>query len=115
MFTWANDCAGRDPVEWTVEFTTKDGSPAVFTHKAQTKKEPKRFDKEKFVLDQTIFAKSAKFTFIKNRGNEGLLQINEIGFYVQNPECRKVDLLIKNSINLVSYHFELRKCFEELL
>lgn len=37
MFTWANDCPGRDPVEWTVEFTTTDGSPEVFTHKAQTK------------------------------------------------------------------------------
>lgn len=115
MFTFANDCSGRDPVEWNVEFTTEDGKKVEFTHRAQTKKEPARFEKEKFPLKDTLFAKSAKFTFLKNRGNEGLLQINEIGFYVQNPECKKVELQIKNLIHLVSYQKELKKCFIELL
>ena len=44
MFTFANDSAGRDPVEWIVEFTTSEGSTVEFTHCAQTKKEPKRFE-----------------------------------------------------------------------
>lgn len=82
MFTWANDSPGRDPVEWTVEFQRSDGSTQSFDHTAQTKKEPNRFDKERFDLEETMLVKSAKFTVRKNRGNEGLLQINEIGFYV---------------------------------
>ena len=114
MFTFANDCPGRDPVDWTVEFTTQDDKKVEFTHNTIIS-DPDRFEKEKFPLEETMFVKAAKFTFHANRYDEGLLQINEIGFYVKNPECDKIDLQIKNLTNLVSYQHELRKCFEALL
>ena len=37
-------------------------------------------------------AKEVKFIFTKNRYEESLLQINQIGFFVQDSQSKKVDL-----------------------
>ena len=48
MFTFGNDFASRDPVEWILELTSPDGSTYKYTHFAQKDKEPERFGQEKF-------------------------------------------------------------------
>ena len=64
-FTLANDFPGRDPTEWTVEFTTSGGK---FTEEFISKsKDTSRYAQEIFWLKEPRTVTEINFIFKKNR------------------------------------------------
>ena len=98
--TQANDFPGRDPTEWSVEFTTSGGK--FKEDHASSCKDTSRYGQEIFWLKEPRLASEVRFIFKKNRyatnnntkfrdnGDDGInrLQMNNIGFYVPDPKSQ---------------------------
>ena len=102
--TLANDHPGRDPTEWSVEFTTSEGK--FKEDHASKSKNTTRYAQEIFWLKEPRKASEIKLIFKKNRyvttgdmmngmnsGDDGIprLQLNNIGMFVPDPNFKSKD------------------------
>ena len=102
--TLADNFPGRDPTEWSVEFTTTRGK--FKEDHASKSKNTARYAQEVFWLKEPRKASEIKFIFKKNRyvttgdmmngmnaGDDGIprLQLNNIGLFVQDANFKSKD------------------------
>ena len=96
--TLADNFPGRDPTEWSVEFTTTEGK-YIEDHASKSKntaryaqeifwlKEPRKASEIKFIFKKNRYVTTGDMTNGTNDGDDGIprLQLNNIGLFVPDP------------------------------
>ena len=97
--TLADNFPGRDPTDWSVEFTTTGGkfkedhaskskNTARYAQEIFWLKEPRKASEIKFIFKKNRYVTTGDMMNGKNAGDDGIprLQLNNIGLFVQDAK-----------------------------